>query len=50
MQSASIPANQLNVLGRRRDWIPGKLAVWAFMLGFWNIWPINHLIWEIKQK
>ena len=43
-----IPTNNLVLRGRRRAWIPGRVACWLFLLGFWRIWPINHLIWEIR--
>lgn len=36
-------------LGRRRNYFPGRLACWMFLAGFYKIWPINHIVWEISK-
>jgi hypothetical protein len=43
----SFPVEDLKVVGRRRNWIPGKLAVCVFLLRMSDIWPFNH-IWETQ--
>lgn len=36
----------LKLVGRRRKYFPGRLACWLFMWGFFEVWPINVIVWE----
>lgn len=49
IQEKTVAVDSLVLVGRRRNWIPGRLAVWMFLAGFYDIWPINKIIWE-KQR
>lgn len=43
---SKIKADNLKLTARRRDWVPGRFAVWVFRLGLFDVWPLGDIIWE----